>query len=179
MNKVKGNEFNEFDISLIEKVNINLADGLLQEEMNTRIKDERKIGYQLEQKLNFNNLKVYTPLFHNLCTVIENTLGFEKAVLYLYDQNINIFYDLSKFSEVHNQDSDLAKTTGMMKIHSKRGFIGKIFSECHITIADGKKEVESMLEAEEKNILNVYPDLRNIQETIGIPIESQTEEKVT
>jgi len=184
VNKNKGSEFTDYDISLIEKVNKNLADGLLQEEMNTHIKEERKIEKQLELKLNVNNLKIYFPIFNNLCSLIENSLGFEKAVLYLYDDTIKIFYDLSKFSEINSQSS--AKVTnnegknmsGMIKIHSKRGFIGKVFSECEIVTANNQKEVDSMLETEEKNIINVYPNLKMINQTIGIPIESQTEDKV-
>lgn len=35
-----------------------------------------------------------------------------------------------------------------------------------------------MLEAEEKNIINIDPKLISIDQTIGIPIESQLEDKV-
>jgi len=98
--------------------------------MSIHIQEERKREQQLEKKLTSTNLKVYAPLFTHLCSVIEDTLGFQKAVLYLYDDNIKIFYNLSGFHDTKANSKEEEKTPqGILKIHSKRGFIGKIFSE--------------------------------------------------
>ncbi|CAI2380518.1 unnamed protein product [Moneuplotes crassus] len=181
VNKTKGCNFGDYDTTLLEKVSKKLANGLLQEEMSTHMKAEKARETILEQKLNKTNLQIYAPLFNNLYKVIEDTLGFEKAVLYLYDSRIKIFYDLSKFSEVSKSSTSGKEDPnlhGVVKIHSKRGFIGKIFSEGEILAANTTEEVNSMLEIEEKNISNIYPELNVIKQTIGIPIESSTEEKI-
>jgi hypothetical protein len=71
VNKPNKSEFTEIDINLIEKLSKNLASGLLQEEMETNLKNEQMKQRQMEQKLNSSNLKAYIPLFNNLCNSIE------------------------------------------------------------------------------------------------------------
>jgi hypothetical protein len=69
----------------------------------------------------------------------------------LYDEEIDILYSIPQF----DTDGEL-EYKGIIKINSKRGFVGKVFSEGEIQTADGKREVEMKLEAEENNINKLF-----------------------
>lgn len=172
-NKPKKCEFTDLDTKLVEKVCKHLASGLLQEEMETNLKNEQKKQKQMEQKLNSNNLKAYVPLFTNLSTAIEQWLGFRKALIYLYDKEIDLLFSIPQVGN----DGEL-DYKGIVKMHSKRGFVGKVFSNCEIWIANGKKEVEEQLEAEETNMSKFDSNLKDITQIIGVPIESKLDDKV-
>lgn len=172
-NKARNSKFTEIDIKLIEKLCKSLADGLLQEEMETNLKNEQMKQRQMERSLNSNNLKTYVPLFNGLCSAIEKCLGFDKSIIYLYDETIDLLYSIPQI----NSEGELDHK-GVIKMHSKRGFIGKVFSEAEILTANGKSEINKLLEAEERNLVKFDPKLNDITQTIGIPVKSKINDKV-
>ena len=63
-------------------------------------------------------------------------------------------------------------------MHSKRGFLGKVFSEGELIVINDSKEVEKQLEVEEQSLIKIDPNFGAIKNTVGIPIESKIEDKV-
>ena len=63
-------------------------------------------------------------------------------------------------------------------MHSKRGFLGKVFSEGEMLVISDSKQVEKQLEVEEQSLIKIDPSFGTINNTVGIPIESKIEDKV-
>lgn len=63
-------------------------------------------------------------------------------------------------------------------MHSKRGFLGKVFSEGEMLVISDSKQVEKQLEVEEQSLIKIDPNFDTINNTVGIPIESKIEDKV-
>ena len=129
-NKHRGCEYTEIDIKLVKEVCKNLATGLLQEEMTTNISNERLKEKQMERKLNTNNLKAYIPLFNNLSKVLEKCLSFQKAVIYLYDKDIDHLFSVPQVDTENETNSQHIKVNHLNSIFKYKSLKSLIIYRC-------------------------------------------------
>ena len=91
---------------------------------------------------------------------MKNHLIETKLYYFLYDKEIDHLFSVPQLED----DEDLNQKD-VIKIHSKRGFLGKVFSEKESLTAEGF-EIEKLLETEEKNLSKINASFKIINTTV-------------
>jgi len=91
----------------------------------------------------------------------------------MHDETIDYLFSIpSKIITLTNPSF----STESIKLHSKRGIVGKAFTNNEIVVADWEEEIKDMMELEEKKMEIIW--VTKIVNVVAIPIESEQDEKV-
>ena len=91
----------------------------------------------------------------------------------MHDETIDYLFSIP--SKIITQTNP-SFSTESIKLHSKRGIVGKAFTNNEIVVADWEEEIKDMMEAEEKKMEVIW--VNKIVNVVAVPIESEQDEKV-